>query len=43
MTLSELFGSDELNDEERKFLEQAAKLWARKHNQVIKESKKDKS
>ena len=40
MTLSELFGGDDMNAEERKFLEQAARLWAKKHNRVIQESKK---
>ena len=40
MTLSELFGGDDLNAEERKFLEQAVRLWAQKSQRVIKESKK---
>lgn len=42
MTLSELFGREELSAEERKFLEQAARLWAQKHKSIIKETKKEK-
>jgi hypothetical protein len=40
MTLSELFGGDDMNAEERKFLEQAVRLWTKKHDRVIQESKK---
>lgn len=40
MTLSELFGGDSMNPEERKFLEVAARLWAQNHKSIVKESKK---
>lgn len=40
MTLSELFGNQDLTDEERKFLEQVARLWADKQKMVIRETVK---
>lgn len=43
MTLSELFNADEMDAEEREFIELAAHVLAkRKKQQVVKESKKEK-